>query len=417
MDLALDAFDLDRDEIERRFSWARERAQPAWLWPDIDPEKWREALVRIEAAIRPILAGREADKPLDGDPRAIGLAGYTSGTGPLLGHWLGTGLLTASPAISDLLTLQLRHNRIRMARLAEEAERAVSLLADVGLAPTILKGMHTAFDYFPDPATRPCSDIDILVAEGDTARAEAALARAGYRPEPPSPPMRARAWHAPSAPTHVKSLTFVHVDDPWSLDVHGVLDQYFSVVNVARLQSLAATSESRPWPVSPRALVLGQPLLTLQLATHASHDLNSLTLLRLVELIWVVRRDIAAGRLSWQEAAGAGRRIDVLGFIYPALKFAESLCPGTVPDGVLRECEESCPMSVRRILRGLTPATAHRVERWNWREQYMWSLTWKKRLRQTVYYLAPRDDRHTLLQLLAFYGWRARRGVKAVIGW
>lgn len=417
MGLALDAFDLEPAEIERRFAWARRRAQPAWLWPDIGPKEWRRATIQIEASIRPILAGGKAGEPLDGDPRAAGLAGYISGMGPLLGHWLETGLLDASAAIADVLGLQLRHNRIRMERLAERTGRAITLLSDAGLTPTILKGMHTAFEYFPDPGTRPCSDIDILISEDEMPAAETVLKGAGYKPGPLVLPSRQRSWWAASAPTGLKSLTLVHCDDPWSLDVQRSLDQHPSPMSVTRLQSLMETMESRPWPISAKARVLGQPLLTLHLAAHASQDLNSLTLLRLVELVWVIRRDVEAGRLCWESAANEGRRIDGLGFIYPALKFAESLAPGTIPQRVLRACEGSTPVTVRRMLRRFTPATAHRVDRWSFREQYMWCPTWKSRLSRTAHYLAPRDGRRGFAQLLAFYGWRARRGFKAATGW
>lgn len=417
MGLALDALDLDRDEIARRFAWARRRAQPAWLWPDVQPEEWRRAMGRIEAAIRPILAGGSAGEPLGGDPRALGLAGYISGMGPLLGHWLEAGLLSAEPAIADLLALQLRHNRIRMEGLAREAASAAALLAGAGIVPTILKGMHTAWEYFPEPGTRPCSDIDIFIAQDEMARAEEVLASAGYAPGPRAASAAGRSWTAACAPIRLKSLTFVHADDPWTLDVHGSLDRPFSKLVVARLQRLAGTAGSTPSAVSPDAHVLGQPLLTLQLAAHASQDLANLTLLRLVELAWVIRRDVAAGRLSWEAATAAARRIEALGFLYPALEFAEQLLPGTVPEDVLLECGEAAPAAVRRMLRKFTPATAQRVDRWSLRERYMWCPTWKSRLRQTAHYLAPGAGRHRPRQLLAFYGWRARRGFKAATGW
>ena len=416
MALALDALDLDPDEIGRRFAWARRRARPAWLWPDVDPEEWRRATLRIEAAIRPILAGGTALEPLGGDPGAIGLAGYVSGMGPLLGYWIEAGLLTADAAIADLLALHLRHNRIRMERLTREAAKAAALLSTAGISPTMLKGMHSAHQYFPEPGTRPCSDIDILVPGEEMAAAEALLAGAGYRPGPLIAHAAGRSWTAGSAPARLKSLTIVHAEDPWSLDMHGSLDRPFSPAAVARLQPLAGSVEPRFWPVSPQAMVLGQPLLVLHLAAHASQDLNNLTLLRLVELIEVIRRDARAGRLCWTAAAEAGRRVGALGFVYPALKFAEDLLPGTVPREMLRECADCAPAAVRRFLPRFTPATVQRVDRWSLREAYMWCPSWKSRMAQTAHFLVPDGGFRNAAHLLAFYGWRGRRALRAVTG-
>src|SRR4051812_46554778 len=94
-------------EVRRRFRWARRQGRPAWLWPQVRIEAWREALADIERAVRAALAGQDAPALLDGDPAAISVAAYTSGTGPLLGLWAERGRLWTSPVVGSLLALHL----------------------------------------------------------------------------------------------------------------------------------------------------------------------------------------------------------------------------------------------------------------------------------------------------------------------
>jgi hypothetical protein len=136
------------------------------------------------------------------------------------------------------------------------------------------------------------------------------------------------------------------------------------------------------WPVDARAGVLDQPLLLLHLAAHAGAGWQSLTLLRQVELVLVIRQDRAAGRLPWQAFLDVGARTGALSYAYPALDLAEKLAPGTVPAEVLGQCAASAPEAVRRALRRLTPATAQRIERNSVGEHFMWAQGWQARLRQ-----------------------------------
>ena len=98
------------------------------------------------------------------DAAAVGLAGYTSGMGPLLGHWIAAGRVDGEPEIARTLAAHLSDNAVRAERLARETERTVAALCEAGVEVVVLKGQHTARSHFPAPATRPCSDIDLLVA-------------------------------------------------------------------------------------------------------------------------------------------------------------------------------------------------------------------------------------------------------------
>jgi hypothetical protein len=143
------------------------------------------------------------------------------------------------------------------------------------------------------------------------------------------------------------------------------------------------------WRGHARARVLEQPLLLLHLAAHAGAGWQNLTLLRQVELVLVIRQDLAAGRLSWNEFLDVGARIDALSYAYPALRLAEKLAPGTVPSDILEQCADRAPASVRRAVERLTPSTAQRIDRASVGEHFMWASNWRDSLRMFASDIVP----------------------------
>lgn len=345
-------------------------------------------MLRIESVVRATLPEQGGGAVLDGDPAAIGLAGYTAGVGPLLGWWRETQMIAASPAVAQVLELHLRHNRLRAARMETAAAACVDALARQGVDVVVLKGAHTAHAYFPDPGARPASDIDLLVRAGHAGAAETALRAVGLVEAGRG--ARESSWRPAHGSASPRSLTLAHADDPWSVDLHTSLDIVVSAgAPLARLDAAAPMDSRRPWAADPRAAVLDQPLLLLHLAAHAGSGLQNLTLLRLIELHFVVRRDVAGGALSWDAFLALGARVDLLGFAYPALRLCEDLSPGTVPASVLDACARRAPASVSRTLDRLTPATAQRIDRTSMREHFMWTDGWRGRLRQLAGDVAP----------------------------
>jgi hypothetical protein len=372
--------EIPAEEVRRRFIWARRQGRPAWLWPDMPIEAWRAAMDRLARATAAILAGG-ASVRLDGEPEAIGLAGYTSGVGPLFGLWLEQGRLETSEAVAAVLRQHLAHNRLRSARMAEAAALIVGRLADRGVGTVVLKGIHTGAAYFPEPGTRPASDIDLLVAAGDEAMAEAAMRSCGLTLKGRNP--WETNWALPTARSEPRSLTYVHAEDPWSVDLHTALK-----ISAGEGTPLAELDLARPlatggrWAADPRAGVLEQPLLLVHLAAHAEGGWQSLTLLRLVELALVIRQDMAVGRLAWPAFLDVGARTGALAYTYPALHLAEKLAPGLVPGEVLDRCAATVPAAVRDALQRLTPATAQRIDRNSVGEHFMWTQGLQGRLRQ-----------------------------------
>lgn len=401
--------DLTTHDLRRRFLWARRQGRPAWLWPEVSIPAWRTAMVEIAGATSAMLADAPGAR-LDGDPEAIGLAGYTSGMGPLLGLWAEQGRMESGGLVRAVLDRHLAQNRIRSALMLASARAIVGRLAAAGIKAVVLKGMHTGDAYFPEAGARPASDIDLLVEAADVGPAEAALQAEGLVLK-----RRGRwesTWVSPSDAGAPRSLTYVHADDPWSVDLHSSLNVWAGGGSrPAELDSAGPMSSEAAWPGHPGASVLEQPLLALYLAAHAGTGWQNLTLLRQVELALVIRHDLAACRLSWAAFLDVGARTGALGYAYPALHLCEALAPGTVPRPVLGACAARAPEAVRTAIANLTPATAQRIDRASLAEHFMWAPGWRGRLHQLAADLAP--DVRSWPALLGIYeerAWRIIRG-------
>jgi hypothetical protein len=68
-----------------------------------------------------------------------------------------------------------------------EATQILGSLARAGLTVVLLKGADLRLRVYPDPATRPMIDLDILVPPEQAGRARSILADLGYRPMEPNP--------------------------------------------------------------------------------------------------------------------------------------------------------------------------------------------------------------------------------------
>ena len=370
----LDDLEISPETFAQRQAWARRHGRWLWLWPDIAPADWRHALDALEVAIGQVLAGRTARL---GGPRnlaALSLACYTSGTGPLIGHWVERGIVDADPEAAALVALHLHHNRRRMAAMKLRACEAVATLASQRVYPTVLKGMHLACSYYPEPGTRPVSDLDLLVCAPEAqARAKEALALAGF--ELISANYKETTWAPGGVSRVVRSLLLVHADDPWTIDLHHSIDQKpASGVRATSLDRRVASFFEHAWPPGASATTLAQPALLLHLASHAGSAIRvNLSLVRVVDLVLVIRADTQSGKLDWRAFLDLGAESGSLGLAYATLALSEKLVPGTVPSTVLRACETAAPPRLRRLVDALTPAGAQRLDRASFAEHFLWA--------------------------------------------
>ncbi len=350
---------------------------PGYVWPDVPVQAWRLGLQEIERTTRAVLTGTKSRcqlaVPVECDARALGTAAFTAGMGPLLGFWIEQGRLETEPELAALLGLHLEHGRRRADRLEAELLRAVDVLSAAGVSTTVIKGMHTAWVYYPEPGTRPLADIDVLVAPADLERVERALKDAGYEPvlaTRVSRPFKCD-WVPPAAPRTLRSIELTHADNPYTLDVHTSLDRNFLGIRTLALGSPRPEELPRWRGPSSAARVLAQPLLTAYLAAHTAQELRRVPMTRLVELALVLRRDEST--LDLDALLALLRRLDGLRLVYPAFALTERLLPGTVRPDVLAELEGDAPPAMRRLLARLEPATAQQIDRFSFAEALMWA--------------------------------------------
>jgi hypothetical protein len=344
------------------------------LWPEVTASGFRAGQAELARVVAAVLAGEPSPVPLrlpsETDARALGIAASAAGIGPLLGLWCSTGRITADPTVADQLATHLTHGRRRAARLRRELERVLVPLAERGIEPFVLKGSHTGYRYFPEPGTRPATDIDLLVTPAQGPAAHAVLEELGFVEGP-----RSEAWRSHWTPRDsgtIRSLALAHADNPWSLDLHVSLDRRVFRGLTTTLDTPAPVTGERWHEFSRPVHILPQPLLLAYLAVHASSHFYSITLLRLVELVLVIQRDFADRRESWRafrdlvHDARAGR------VAFPALHLAERLAPGTVDPAVLEQLAAAAPPRLRRFVDNSTPASAQRLHPYPRGERYVW---------------------------------------------
>lgn len=402
--------ELEPEEVKARLRWGRRRGHPKYLWPDVRPESWRAGVARLSEVARSVLSGRPAALRADeaAGARALGVAGFTSGLGPLVGCWIERGAVQAIDPVRSLFLLHLAHGRERAERQRIALERAVSALAGVGVTPVVLKSCHTGRVYFPEPGTRPGLDIDLGVPAEDLERAESALAGAGYERAALQHAPRKSDWLPPGVERWPRSLELLHSGSQYAVDLHGSLDRNFFGVRWVRPGTLA--SAARPWPGAGAPVrVLGQPELIGYHALHASEGLHNLTLIRLVELVLMVRRDAASGALEWAELLRLLRRSGGARFAYPAFALAERLVPGTMDPGFLRSMTDAATPRMRAVVADTTPAGAQRLDGLSLRERFMGCATPRDYARRLAHMLAPAPSGGSLRRLAGQYVERAYR--------
>lgn len=109
------------------------------------------------------------------------------GMAPLLWHHFrqaGIGFPTQTE--HTLRGLYLRHRSLNQAHTATLVD-IQRMFEQAGIQPVVLKGLALAYKYYPDPALRPVSDLDLLLHKEDMMPALRILAEAGYQVRFPDP--------------------------------------------------------------------------------------------------------------------------------------------------------------------------------------------------------------------------------------
>lgn len=395
---------LPNIDVGQRFEDATRAGHPDWLWFEVSEARWAEAVASIETVLREMLTVGRSDYKLFDDPVALSIACYTSGTGPLLGSWIEQGKLTTTVAAAEILRIHLDHNRARMARLTELASKAVDALAAGGANPIVMKGMHTAHHYFDEPGQRIASDIDLLLRPDELPAAAEILTALGY--ERKKGAFRQRSWAMPGIAERPVTLTYVHRDDPWSIDLHeSVTRKLAGGSRMADIDALLPIVALEPWHASRNGVVFPPPLLLAHILMHASCSFESLTLQRQYEVSLVIRQNGGSEEFDWPAFTRLCDHANLWPFLYPALYCADHLSPNLIPHPILVRSRKAAPPTVRKLIETHSAASAHSVDRWSWTERYMWADGMLPRLRQFLDELGMRD--HLSFRELADM-WRRR---------
>jgi hypothetical protein len=158
-------------------------------------------------------------------------------------------LVQQAPPVSlpPAVVEKLRHAYLvavqQAARQDAEALQVLRGLVKAGLEVTLLKGADLRLRVYPDPATRPMADLDILVSPEQAGPARSFLRALGYRPleADPRPGFRERFAHAEGL--RPPSGLSLYVDLHWEIrEGHGYYRLPYEVVKPllqeVRLQNL-----------------------------------------------------------------------------------------------------------------------------------------------------------------------------------
>jgi len=86
------------------------------------------------------------------------------------------------PASASLLRRHLTRHRGRRKRMTQHLVEIVAALNGIGIRPVLLKGARSLWER--GPSWRQLRDIDLLVGDGEAARAQERLLALGYAPHP-----------------------------------------------------------------------------------------------------------------------------------------------------------------------------------------------------------------------------------------
>jgi hypothetical protein len=378
------------------------------LWPGLDAAVIQSAADAIGAAVAGVLRGEPtrlafaaAGPDAERSARAVGVAALLTGVGPLLGAWIASGELESETPISRVLARHLAHARARDERIRAAVMPILARMERAGLEPGVIKGFHTAHAYFPEPGARPFNDVDVVVPPAAIAQAERLLGDAGFVAEQRvGTTTYKREWLPPDGPGDVWSYELWHARSRWKLDLHDGLN-------------FAAVLQNVDTPQVPRfAHVLSLDGVTLRvadpnesialLAAHASTELYSQRLLRLVELVLVVRRAAALGTLDWRAVESSLAERGSLRFAYPMLALAERLAPDTVDAALLTRLSNATTARARAVTSTLSPTAPILDERFTLKGRFIWASGLRATLRRLWRMFAPLEGASRSRQLQTY---------------
>ncbi len=230
-------------------------------------------------------------------------------------------------AVSRPVLEKLRHEYLcalqQVVTQEAEAAQVVGELATAGLEVTLLKGADLRLRVYPDPATRPMTDLDLLVAPHNLARTRVVLESLGYRVIEAHVAQRSgfRERFAPADIYEPPPGLTLKVDLHW-----GLWHQYsFYGLPPAPIQAQALRAQLQEVPVK----VLSPEHLLIHLCLHAYWDFV------LVRQLVDIALTAATLPVDWSRLQVEASRWGCQAPLYQVLSLVQRLSPEVVPTVVL----------------------------------------------------------------------------------
>ena len=254
----------------------------------------------------------------------------TQGLAPLF-HFQTRGRGSAPPEAARLLSNAYYVSAARYAVLTDRLGPVLGALRGAGLPAMVLKGPALAETVYPSPATRPMTDVDLLVRPHHVGAADGVLVGLGYRPvdgpvgnidpassaslstldyrsrDPLAPPVHLH-WHLvnTSIPTEAYRDHIV-MDEVWNEGL-----------------PLAMAGE-RVWRMAPHHRLV-------YLCEHALRPAHALwNPLLVTDLAWSIARDSP----DWDRVLDVSRLFRLDRIAYFAIRVVRDLTDAPVPEGVI----------------------------------------------------------------------------------
>ena len=188
----------DAADASRRATAFERSGNPADLWPGLTERSRVGAARELERITREVLAGRSATvRNDDSDAYALGVAGHTTGMGPVVGRWIEDGRVSARAEVVDAFARHLDHGRRRDDRIEREVLPALDACAprSSGRRAQGIPHVATCISTNPACAASPTSTSSFLHRAWTTPNVR--WRRSGFQAKEPAHRPYKRDWIGP----------------------------------------------------------------------------------------------------------------------------------------------------------------------------------------------------------------------------
>ncbi|MGE0462773.1 MAG: nucleotidyltransferase family protein [Vicinamibacterales bacterium] len=267
-------------------------------------------------------------------------ASERQGVAPLLYEWLGRHSdVRVDEATRDALheAYWMRHFRNRL--LLEELRAVLRAATEAGIDVMPLKGAELAPAYYPTPALRPLSDLDLLVRPGDVARMGGLLQQRGYTEVDHAPSYVEDEWLDIDSRDYCWFASRQGFDSlieyrpaPLELAVGRLTDLDEAYTAALRRHAALVWERSTPSPDGAGRVMSPEDLL-LHVTTHlAAKHLD----FRLVWLHDIARIALRRPHLDWAYVAARAADLRVVAPVTAALEAARRYAAAPITDAQLQ---------------------------------------------------------------------------------